>query len=229
MVEYLRCLMAHRDAARVVAGRAPSGSHRLRGAETMLAALLKAGAMQSRRPGSAMSECRSVYCCAEHHKTARWNWRSSRRGEREPDRRFDRGRRPGGRTVGCGGLRVSSLCPEDTPTFSSGPLDPCPRRQYGPHRARFPNNARWRRPEVNHGRALRSGSRARTRLTRHSRFPSSLAERLTRSRGMRECVSAPAVLAPRATPARPEASSPRRCQLAPIGRSGMPVRRSSPA
>jgi len=43
MVEYLRCLMAHRDAARVVAGRAPSGPHRLRGAETMLAALLKAG------------------------------------------------------------------------------------------------------------------------------------------------------------------------------------------
>lgn len=43
MVEYLRCLLAHRDAARVVAGRAPSGPHRLRGAETMLSALLKAG------------------------------------------------------------------------------------------------------------------------------------------------------------------------------------------
>src|SRR5207302_10347151 len=44
----------------------------------------------------------------------------------------------------------------------------------------------------------------------------------------REYVRAPAVLAPPATPARPGASSPRRCQLAPIGRSGMPVRRSSP-
>jgi len=46
---------------------------------------------------------------------------------------------------------------------------------------------------------------------------------------LREYVRAPAVLAPPATPARPGASSPRRCQLAPIGRSGMPVRRSSPA
>lgn len=43
MLEYLRCLLAHRDAARVAAGRAPTGPHRLRGAETMLAALLAAG------------------------------------------------------------------------------------------------------------------------------------------------------------------------------------------
>lgn len=43
MVEYLRCLMAHRDAARVSAGRAPNGPNRLRGAETMLTALVAAG------------------------------------------------------------------------------------------------------------------------------------------------------------------------------------------
>jgi hypothetical protein len=43
MLEYLRCLMAHRDAAQVAAGRAPTGPHRLRGAETMLTALLAAG------------------------------------------------------------------------------------------------------------------------------------------------------------------------------------------
>ena len=43
MVEYLRCLMAHRDAARVSAGRAPNGPHRLRGAETMLTALVAGG------------------------------------------------------------------------------------------------------------------------------------------------------------------------------------------
>jgi TetR/AcrR family transcriptional regulator, tetracycline repressor protein len=43
MTEYLRCLLAHRDAARVAAGRAPTGPHRLRGAETMLTALTAAG------------------------------------------------------------------------------------------------------------------------------------------------------------------------------------------
>ena len=43
MREYVRCLLAHRDAARVAAGRPPSGPHRLRGAETMLSALLMAG------------------------------------------------------------------------------------------------------------------------------------------------------------------------------------------
>ena len=43
MIEYLRCLLAHRDAARVAAGRAPTGPHRLRGAETMLTALAAAG------------------------------------------------------------------------------------------------------------------------------------------------------------------------------------------
>jgi TetR/AcrR family tetracycline transcriptional repressor len=43
MVEYLRCLMAHRDAAQVAAGRPPTGPHRLRGAETVLTALLSAG------------------------------------------------------------------------------------------------------------------------------------------------------------------------------------------
>jgi TetR/AcrR family transcriptional regulator, tetracycline repressor protein len=43
MSEYLRCLLAHRDAARVSAGRAPTGPHRLRGAETMLTALVAAG------------------------------------------------------------------------------------------------------------------------------------------------------------------------------------------
>ena len=43
MVEYLRCLMAHRDAARLSAGRAPAGPHRLRGAETMLTALVAGG------------------------------------------------------------------------------------------------------------------------------------------------------------------------------------------
>jgi len=43
MREYLRCLEAYPDAARVVAGRAPSGPIRLRGAETLLSALLDAG------------------------------------------------------------------------------------------------------------------------------------------------------------------------------------------
>jgi TetR/AcrR family transcriptional regulator, tetracycline repressor protein len=43
MIEYLRCLLAHRDAARVAAGRAPTGPHRLRGAETVLTALTAAG------------------------------------------------------------------------------------------------------------------------------------------------------------------------------------------
>jgi len=43
MLEYLRCLLAHRDAARVAAGRPPTGPHRLRGAETLLSALLAAG------------------------------------------------------------------------------------------------------------------------------------------------------------------------------------------
>jgi AcrR family transcriptional regulator len=43
MREYLRCLLAHRDAARVAAGRPPSGPYRLRGAETMLSALIAGG------------------------------------------------------------------------------------------------------------------------------------------------------------------------------------------
>jgi len=43
MGEYARCLLAHRDAAQVAAGRPPRGPHRLRGAETMLSALLTAG------------------------------------------------------------------------------------------------------------------------------------------------------------------------------------------
>lgn len=43
MREYLRCLLAHRDAARVVAGRPPMGPNRLRGAEMLLRALLSAG------------------------------------------------------------------------------------------------------------------------------------------------------------------------------------------
>ena len=43
MAEYLRCLLAHRDAAQLSAGRPPRGPHRLRGAETMLSALLAAG------------------------------------------------------------------------------------------------------------------------------------------------------------------------------------------
>jgi TetR/AcrR family tetracycline transcriptional repressor len=41
--EYLRCLLAHRDAARVTAGRPPKGPNRLRGAEMLLNALLAAG------------------------------------------------------------------------------------------------------------------------------------------------------------------------------------------
>jgi len=43
MKEYLRCLLAHQDAARVAAGRPPAGPIRLRGAETLLASLLSAG------------------------------------------------------------------------------------------------------------------------------------------------------------------------------------------
>lgn len=43
MREYFRCLQAYPDAARVVAGRAPSGPIRLRGAETLLSTLLGAG------------------------------------------------------------------------------------------------------------------------------------------------------------------------------------------
>lgn len=43
MSEYLRCLLAHRDAARVVAGRPPLGPNRLRGAEMLLKALLAGG------------------------------------------------------------------------------------------------------------------------------------------------------------------------------------------
>jgi len=43
MKEYLRCLLAHRDAARVAAGRSPTGPNRLRGAEMLLSALLAAG------------------------------------------------------------------------------------------------------------------------------------------------------------------------------------------
>jgi TetR/AcrR family transcriptional regulator, tetracycline repressor protein len=43
MMEYLRCLLAHRDAARVVAGRPPMGPNRLRGAEMLLRGLLSAG------------------------------------------------------------------------------------------------------------------------------------------------------------------------------------------
>jgi TetR/AcrR family transcriptional regulator, tetracycline repressor protein len=43
MTEYLRCLLAHRDAARVTAGRPPKGPNRLRGAELLLNALLRAG------------------------------------------------------------------------------------------------------------------------------------------------------------------------------------------
>ena len=43
MHEYLRCLLAHRDAARVAAGRPPTGPNRLRGAEMLLGALLDAG------------------------------------------------------------------------------------------------------------------------------------------------------------------------------------------
>jgi TetR/AcrR family tetracycline transcriptional repressor len=43
MGEYLRCLLAHRDAAQLSAGRPPRGPRRLRGAETMLSALLAAG------------------------------------------------------------------------------------------------------------------------------------------------------------------------------------------
>jgi TetR/AcrR family tetracycline transcriptional repressor len=43
MQEYLRCLLAHRDAARVAAGRPPTGPNRLRGAETLLSTLLAAG------------------------------------------------------------------------------------------------------------------------------------------------------------------------------------------
>lgn len=43
MSEYLRCLLEHRDAARVVAGRPPLGPNRLRGAEMLLGALLSVG------------------------------------------------------------------------------------------------------------------------------------------------------------------------------------------
>ena len=43
MHEYLRCLLAHRDAARVAAGRSATGPNRLRGAEMLLGALLDAG------------------------------------------------------------------------------------------------------------------------------------------------------------------------------------------
>jgi len=43
MREYLRCLLAHRDAARVAAGRPPTGPNRLRGAETLVSSLLAAG------------------------------------------------------------------------------------------------------------------------------------------------------------------------------------------
>jgi TetR/AcrR family transcriptional regulator, tetracycline repressor protein len=43
MSEYLRCLLSHRDAARVVAGRPPLGPNRLRGAEMLLRELLTAG------------------------------------------------------------------------------------------------------------------------------------------------------------------------------------------
>jgi len=41
--EYLRCRLAHRDAARLSAGRPPTGPLRLRGAETLLTALLRSG------------------------------------------------------------------------------------------------------------------------------------------------------------------------------------------
>lgn len=43
MREYLRCLLAHREAARVTAGRPPAGPNRLRGAELLLTSLLRAG------------------------------------------------------------------------------------------------------------------------------------------------------------------------------------------
>lgn len=43
MTEYVRCLLAHRDAARVTAGRSPKGPNRLRVAEMLLSALLAAG------------------------------------------------------------------------------------------------------------------------------------------------------------------------------------------
>lgn len=43
MQEYLRCLLAHRDAARVAAGRPPIGPNRLRGAETLLRTLMETG------------------------------------------------------------------------------------------------------------------------------------------------------------------------------------------
>jgi TetR/AcrR family tetracycline transcriptional repressor len=43
MDEFLRCLLTHRDAARVVAGRPPTGPIRLRGAEMLLRALITAG------------------------------------------------------------------------------------------------------------------------------------------------------------------------------------------
>jgi TetR/AcrR family transcriptional regulator, tetracycline repressor protein len=43
MEEFLRCLLEHRDGARVVAGRPPMGRVRLRGAEMLLRALTDAG------------------------------------------------------------------------------------------------------------------------------------------------------------------------------------------
>jgi TetR/AcrR family transcriptional regulator, tetracycline repressor protein len=43
MHEYLRCLLDHRDAARVVAGRPPRGPNRLRGAEMLLRTLVRTG------------------------------------------------------------------------------------------------------------------------------------------------------------------------------------------
>jgi TetR/AcrR family tetracycline transcriptional repressor len=43
MEEFLRCLLEHRDGARVIAGRPPMGRVRLRGAEMLLRALTDAG------------------------------------------------------------------------------------------------------------------------------------------------------------------------------------------
>lgn len=54
MHEYLRCLLDHRDAAKVAAGRPPTGPNRLRGAEMLLSSLVAAGLTERESIGAGL-------------------------------------------------------------------------------------------------------------------------------------------------------------------------------
>lgn len=76
-----------------------------------------------------------VYCCVEHDKT-RDELGGRQKGEKE---NLTAGLIGADGQGGGPWVMAGSECRPSAqripPTFSSGPLDPCPRKQYGPHRA----------------------------------------------------------------------------------------------